>query len=94
MLGDASRGFLLEHVLTKLLYIQHHRAGIHNNKATTTTGTGAPMDIDGNKQQLQQPQQHHGGATLPPLQIIGLSATLPNIETLCRCLNASFYRQF
>jgi len=79
MLGDASRGFLLEHVLTKLRYIHHHRA-------PSSGGEGNAMS-DAHEEHAPQP-------TLPPLQIIGLSATLPNIETLCHCLDASFYRQW
>ena len=70
MLGDPSRGFLLEHVLTKLRAADHLRSA-----------------------KLSHPVAHAAAmrATFPPLQIIALSATLPNIEDLKRCLNARFY---
>lgn len=44
-----------------------------------------------NEQQTTEEEKQHN--YLPPLQVIALSATLPNIDQLCRCLDATFYGQ-
>lgn len=87
MLGDASRGFLLEHVLTKLLYIHHHRVAADPNQV-------APAGKWKEEEKMHDvAAESIAKQTLPALQIIGLSATLPNIQTLCDCLHATFFRQ-
>jgi hypothetical protein len=113
MLGDPSRGFLLEHVLTKLLYIDFHRTH-HQQRMRAESEHRIQMKQETKIETHMQSDAGHGNGdgtlaavprvqrplaeaaelpSLPPLQIIALSATLPNIEHLCQCLHASFYRQ-
>lgn len=89
MLGDASRGFLLEHVLTKLLYIHHHRVAANASGAAVAPAAKWKEE----KKMHDVVAEPLAKPTLPALQIIGLSATLPNIQTLCDCLHATFFRQ-
>jgi replicative superfamily II helicase len=88
MLGDANRGFLLEHVLTKLRVADYHR---HATTAPAPIRRWRAEKQEEQKEQQLQPASHHPSSSLPPLQIIALSATLPNIQHLCRCLDAGFY---
>ena len=91
MLGDANRGFLLEHVLTKLLYIHHHRVADSNASTALVTPTAAATAKWKEEEKMQEAESFDK-PLLPALQIIGLSATLPNIQTLCDCLHATFFR--
>ncbi|XP_052244253.1 DNA polymerase theta-like [Dreissena polymorpha] len=63
LIGDRSRGYLLELLLTKITYMCSRR------------------------------QQGPDGTVTPPsIQIVGMSATLPNLDLLARWLHADLYR--
>ena len=81
MLGDQTRGFLLEHVITKLLYIHEHRV---SRRAQTDNGNSHSA--------AAATASSSSSVLLPGLQIIGLSATLPNIHSLCSTLYADFFQ--
>jgi DNA polymerase theta len=59
MVGDSSRGYLIELLLTKVKYMSQHFSNDSNQN---------------------------------PIQIIGMSATLPNLELLTRWLKADLYK--
>ncbi|MCJ8740817.1 hypothetical protein PDJAM_G00063470 [Pangasius djambal] len=63
MLGDSGRGYLLELLLTKILYIAKKTAEKCSDKSSSGDG----------------------------VQIVGMSATLPNLDLLARWLNAELY---
>ncbi|XP_042189978.1 DNA polymerase theta [Callorhinchus milii] len=65
MLGDSHRGYLLELLLTKILYVSQKTAA----------------KIGANEQHFNE-----------GVQIIGMSATLPNLGILATWLNAELYR--
>ncbi|KAG7483905.1 hypothetical protein MATL_G00043240 [Megalops atlanticus] len=64
MLGDSSRGYLLELLLTKIRYITQRTA--------RASSKGRPSLSEG-------------------VQIVGMSATLPNLDLLARWLSAELY---
>ncbi|XP_043917795.1 DNA polymerase theta [Protopterus annectens] len=66
MVGDSSRGYLLELLLTKILYVTHKRLLHH-------------------KESAENCQTSHG------VQIVGMSATLPNLKLLATWLDAELY---
>uniref|UniRef100_UPI00398EBF00 DNA polymerase theta n=1 Tax=Pristiophorus japonicus TaxID=55135 RepID=UPI00398EBF00 len=66
MLGDSHRGYLLELLLTKILFVTQKRAKRHK------TAAGEQRLNDG-------------------IQIVGMSATLPNLEIVATWLNAELY---
>ncbi|XP_023656412.2 DNA polymerase theta isoform X1 [Paramormyrops kingsleyae] len=65
MLGDSGRGYLLELLLTKILYISQ-------KSFARDSPEDAPVFSEG-------------------IQIVGMSATLPNLDLLARWLNADLY---
>eukprot|EP01039_Chlorochromonas_danica_P010932 gene10932-12154_t len=67
LLGDASRGFLLEIFITKLKYLCHLVGGGGGGG-----GGGGEGSVEG-------------------VQVIGMSATLPNIDQVANWLNAELY---
>lgn len=70
MIGDSNRGYLLELLLTKLLYIS--RKNTVNRQACLE----ATNEIMGNRESIQ---------------IIGMSATLPNLDVLSNWLDGQLY---
>ncbi|XP_066935179.1 DNA polymerase theta-like isoform X2 [Clytia hemisphaerica] len=67
MIGDPSRGYLLELLLTKIRFLM----------AKNATNVGENNESSSN---------HDNG-----IQIIGMSATLPNLDMMARWLDARFY---
>ena len=68
MVGDHHRGYLLELLLTKLLYVFHSK-NLRNEKIMGEVG----IKVSG-------------------VQLLGMSATLPNLPTLAKWLNAVLYQ--
>ncbi|CAE1304794.1 POLQ [Acanthosepion pharaonis] len=66
MVGDSSRGYLLELLLTKILYVL--------------------------KCEIVRKSRSNQGNVLSLIQIIGMSATLPNLPVIAKWLNASLYK--
>ncbi|CAN6470815.1 unnamed protein product [Victoria cruziana] len=71
MVGDPSRGYLLELMLTKLLY---------------ATGEGVSQESSGDSPGLSN------GSTARRLQIVGMSATMPNVGAVAEWLQAALYQ--
>ena len=67
MVGDHHRGYLLELLLTKLLYVCHK----YDSRSASTNGE------EGSNRRVQ---------------LLGMSATLPNLPTLAKWLNAALYQ--
>ncbi|CAL8106804.1 unnamed protein product [Orchesella dallaii] len=72
LIGDPHRGYLLELLLTKLLYM------------TSVKNTAAENSMNMTEDASWKPRRFH-------IQIIGMSATLPNLDTLARWLSAELY---
>ena len=72
MVGDHHRGYLLELLLTKLLYVCQKAC----------SGTRLVLDKKGEEEL----------PSISNVQILGMSATLPNVNTLARWLNAVLYQ--
>ena len=73
MIADSHRGFLLELLLTKLLYFA---------KKSCRSAT-EPLKCESS--------QDHEEASSRMIQIIGMSATLPNLDTLAKWLGGQLY---
>ena len=71
MIGDSHRGYLLELLVTKLLYV------CRNNRVQS-----GPVQVGSDSEVV-------GGWN--EVQIIGMSATLPNLDTLAEWLDAVLY---
>ncbi|XP_031490151.1 helicase and polymerase-containing protein TEBICHI isoform X4 [Nymphaea colorata] len=71
MVGDPSRGYLLELMLTKLRY---------------ATGEGISEESSGDSSSLSN------GGTVRGLQIVGMSATMPNVAAVADWLQAALYQ--
>ncbi|ODN05968.1 DNA polymerase theta [Orchesella cincta] len=72
LIGDPHRGYLLELLLTKLLYV------------TSIKNAGAENSMNMTDDASWKPKRFH-------IQIIGMSATLPNLNTLAKWLSAELY---
>ena len=74
MVGDGSRGFLLELICTKLLL--------------------AATDLSSNPSPKMSPKSMSPSSIKPATrtQIVGMSATVPNLEQMGQWLNAIVYR--
>ena len=71
MIGDSHRGYLLELLLTKLLYI------CKRSRVSTWEGAGRECEVvEGGRNEIQ---------------IIGMSATLPNLDTLSEWVDGRLY---
>lgn len=84
MLGESHRGYLLEHLVTKLRFLQQLRQAAQQPAQQATSDAASAADTS-----LHTARRY----PLPPLQLIALSATLPNIDLLCQCMQASYYGQ-
>ena len=73
MIGDSHRGYLLELLLTKLLYIC--------KRSSTVTSEGG----EGQETKVEE------GLGRNDIQIVGMSATLPNLDTLSGWLEGRLY---
>ena len=71
MIGDSHRGYLLELLLTKLLYV------CRKFRTSISEGVGRESGV--------------GEGTRNEIQIIGMSATLPNLDTLSEWLEGELY---
>ena len=77
MVGDKGRGFILELLLTKILYYNKHLVEeISDHTENPTSSINSPPN--------HQPTKH-------PIQILGMSATCPNANQLATWLNAKYY---
>ena len=72
MVGDGSRGFLLELICTKLLL--------------------AATDLSANPSPKMSPKSSSSIKPATKTQIVGMSATVPNLEQMGEWLNAIVYR--
>ena len=82
MVSDPSRGYLIELILSKINYLAAKRRSSSqslNNTTTTNTvnTTTTTMDDEGRDETL--------------IQLIGMSATLPNLRSLADWLQATLY---
>lgn len=86
MCGDPERGYLLELLLTKLRYATAPAAG---GGGTSSPASGAAAGAV-----VPSGSGGAGGGTPPRvggLQIVGMSATLPNVSDIARWLGAALY---
>ena len=72
LVGDGSRGFLLELICTKLLL--------------------AATDLSANSSPKMSPKSSSSIKPATKTQIVGMSATVPNLEQMGEWLNAIVYR--
>jgi DNA polymerase theta len=94
MVGDEDRGYLLELLLTKLRFAAGGGVkaalpptplleGAPGTSKDTPGGTETPS---GGTSQSSTPSQE------PGLQIVGMSATMPNVESVAQWLDAALYK--
>jgi replicative superfamily II helicase len=81
LLGNDERGLVLEGLLTKLLFYN----------GNTTTSNGNMTASNENATTSNGNTTTSNGTTKPPLQLIGLSATLPNLDAMAKWMNATLY---
>lgn len=83
LLGDSSRGYLLELLLAKLM---------HASKVYSNSNAQAMMEADKAKFVGELNELKHPEGVLPiQIQIIAMSATLPNMPEIAQWLNAILY---
>ena len=83
MIGDSHRGYLLELLLTKLLYFCKKNS----------TGGQIRSDASVGETNAEGERERHPGTLIKSaaIQIIGMSATLPNLDTLSTWLEGQLY---
>lgn len=97
MVGDEDRGFLLELMLTKLRYAgvvaapgsqavrgDHSQAGGAAGQAAGRGGTGGALGFD-------EAGALFARSPASSVQIVGMSATMPNVRAVARWLGAAFF---
>ncbi|KAJ8405900.1 hypothetical protein AAFF_G00313370 [Aldrovandia affinis] len=87
MVGDSGRGYLLELLLTKIRYVMqrtasHGKGGTGTSHSEGGAGGGPSLHDDG----AEGRTSFNEG-----VQIVGMSATLPNLDLLARWLRAELY---
>ena len=76
MIGDSHRGYLLELLLTKLMYVSK-KGSVAKQRESETSASG--------------PEGTESRTHDTAIQLIGMSATLPNLRTLAGWLGAQLY---
>ncbi|KAG2382279.1 hypothetical protein C9374_005481 [Naegleria lovaniensis] len=78
MLGEGDRGQLLENLLTKILYIQREKKNVE-------------IIIDDTPIFEQNSEKSSTTIEKVSIQIIGMSATIPNLESIAQWMDATLY---
>ena len=84
MIGDVSRGYILELLLTKLR---------HANSEWASSRVAAPLD-----DAVADPESIESGSAIshslqrPAIQLVGMSATLPNLPVVAAWMRAVLYQ--
>jgi hypothetical protein len=94
MIDQDQRGYLLEHVLTKIRYLDDQLDNTYKHAYQQYQ-----QRLITHQQQIQHQQYQDAPPPTKPtppvkrarIQIIGLSATMPNVGDLCTCLAAARY---
>ncbi|KAG9334256.1 hypothetical protein JZ751_008344, partial [Albula glossodonta] len=97
MLGDSGRGYLLELLLTKIRYVTQ-RTSRTSPEGGANDNEGGAVDKGGTREGgvVGGARTNEGGVTgraslSEGVQIVGMSATLPNLDLLARWLEAELY---
>lgn len=86
MVGDSYRGYLLELLLTKLMYVCQKGTASHNQIGMEPGHERTPSH-----NQLGMEPRHEQSKPHSSIQLVGMSATLPNLDILARWLGAQLY---
>jgi DNA polymerase theta len=91
LLGDPSRGYLLELLLTKIMY---HSQKNKSQPPTTSLAASGDADAAPALSSIASSQQPSSSGSVPRtdvVQVVGMSATLPNVKVVADWLKAQLY---